>query len=186
MGTTLCPPRLYITRTYNSQSGFRSHFRPETTSTSEEKKSIKISYPFFLKKRNMGGVLLYLLATISAVLILSFFYFLLSGTKGRKILATPTISEKNAVLTIYKDIRINAPADEVFSLITHGKAPYSSVIKYQWDSVSEDGTPKIGSKGNVSVSLSHGSYLFTPIPHIRVFRIYALLVWGNDRRLHWT
>ncbi|KAH8815184.1 hypothetical protein F5884DRAFT_167799 [Xylogone sp. PMI_703] len=99
----------------------------------------------------MEGLLSYLLAAFSFVIALSFVYFISSSRNSRRLLATPNIKEKNAVISILREIRINAPADEVFAVISRGKEAYSPVLKYNWDSVTDDGTPNVGSKGVVNL-----------------------------------
>ncbi|RFU25481.1 hypothetical protein B7463_g10853, partial [Scytalidium lignicola] len=101
----------------------------------------------------MGDILLYFIAAFCFIAVLSFVYFISNVRNSRLLLATPNINEINAIITIYREIRINAPADEVFEVISRGKEAFSPVIKYEWDSASDDGTPNDGSKGLVKLNI---------------------------------
>lgn len=95
----------------------------------------------------------FILACFVIIIFLFILAFLDTLVDERKILATPTISKKKAVFTALASTKINARAQDVFNVLLDFKryGKWNTHTIYEWNSVTADGSPLVGTKGKVKV-----------------------------------
>lgn len=71
----------------------------------------------------------------------------------KSLIATPSIKKDDAIFTTYASVKINAPADDVFRVITSSKKYGSGYSQYQFEHDQEK-LPVVGAKGICSVRYS--------------------------------
>ncbi|KUJ22334.1 uncharacterized protein LY89DRAFT_575707 [Mollisia scopiformis] len=72
-----------------------------------------------------------------------------------RLIATPSIPLKNAVLTAFASTKVKGSADEVFSVVQNykGYSDWSPFHEYKWKDVSLDGVPRVGSMGTFKLTM---------------------------------
>ncbi len=103
----------------------------------------------------MANTALYASAAVSLLIVTLLFLIaaLQNALRRRRCIATPTISKKDAVFTVFASTRIKATADEVFDVVMNFKnySAWSPLDEYKWSTMSADGVPLDGSTGTFKV-----------------------------------
>lgn len=98
--------------------------------------------------------LTYFIIACIAIAILFAFALLQNAVDEKSIIATPNIPRENGILTRFASMKMKAPPEKVFEVLSTFK-DYSKTLtfsQHKWDEVGEDGAPEQGSKGTTKVS----------------------------------
>ena len=98
--------------------------------------------------------LTYFIIAVVAIAILFAIALLQNAVDEKSIIATPSIPQENAILTRFASMKIKAPPEKVFEIMSTFK-DFSKTLtfsQHKWDGVEEDGVPMMGSKGTTRVS----------------------------------
>lgn len=102
---------------------------------------------------DMSSYLISFLAFLIVCLLFIIVLLIRNHVDEKSLIATPSINKDEAILTAYASVKINAPADDVFRVITSFKKYGSGYSQYEFEHDQEK-LPTVGARGIYSVRYS--------------------------------